>query len=113
MAEGEGAGGAALVICDGAFKGTRYALCAEETLIGRNPTTDITLLDESISREHTIVSRDEATGDYILEDLQSTNGTKVNGHPIQNPKLLRPGDVIFISDYFLAYQWHQRSANEA
>jgi pSer/pThr/pTyr-binding forkhead associated (FHA) protein len=95
MAEAEGVGGAALVICDGSFEGTRYALCSEETLIGRNPTTDITLLDESISREHAIVSVEEATGEYVLEDLQSTNGSKVNGKRIRSSALAH-GDEIEI-----------------
>ena len=95
MAEGEGAGRAALIICEGAFEGTRYELCAEETIIGRNPTTDITLLDESISREHAIVSVDEATGEFILEDLQSTNGSKVNGKRIRSSPLSH-GDHIEI-----------------
>ena len=46
---------AALVIRTGDFEGTRYPLAGEETLIGRNPTTDITLLDEGISREHALI----------------------------------------------------------
>jgi pSer/pThr/pTyr-binding forkhead associated (FHA) protein len=95
MAEGRGAAGAVLVICEGAFEGTRYELCAEETIIGRNPSTDITLLDESISREHAIVSIDEATGEYILEDLQSTNGSKVNGKRVRSSPLSH-GDEIEI-----------------
>ena len=107
MAEGEGAGAATLVICEGAFEGTRYPLCAEETLIGRNPTTDITLLDESISREHAIVSMDEATGEYVLEDLQSTNGSKVNGKRIRSSTLAHGDEVeightkfkFFLNDY--------------
>ena len=85
----------ALVICTGGFEGMRYELGAEDTLIGRNPTTDITLLDESISREHAIVSMDEASGEYVLEDLQSTNGSKVNGKRIRSSTLAH-GDEIEI-----------------
>jgi len=77
----------ALVILTGDFEGTRHVLRNDETIIGRNPTTDITLLDEGISREHAIVSRDETTGSYAVEDLQSTNGTKVNGKRIRNAPL--------------------------
>ena len=44
-------------ICNGEFEGMVYEFRSEETLIGRNPTTDITLLDENISREHAIVLR--------------------------------------------------------
>jgi pSer/pThr/pTyr-binding forkhead associated (FHA) protein len=70
---------AILVICNGGFEGMEYELKSEETIIGRNPTTDITLLDENISREHAIILFDEGMGTYSIEDLQSTNGTKVNG----------------------------------
>jgi pSer/pThr/pTyr-binding forkhead associated (FHA) protein len=86
---------AVLVISEGGFEGTRYPLRGEETIIGRNPNTDITLLDESISREHAIVEVDEATGTWTLEDLQSTNGTKVNGKRVRSATLTH-GDEIEI-----------------
>jgi len=86
---------AALVIRTGGFEGTRYELAGEETLIGRNPTTDITLLDEGISREHAIILFDADQDRYEIEDLESTNGTKVNGRRIRNATL-SPGDEIQI-----------------
>ena len=86
---------AALVIRTGGFEGTRFELASEETLIGRNPTTDITLLDEGISREHAIILFDAESGRYEIEDLESTNGTKVNGKRIRNVSLA-PGDEIQI-----------------
>ena len=88
-------GGAVLVICNGGFEGMRHELSRDETIIGRNPTTDITLLDESISREHAIVTVDDATGAYTLEDLQSTNGTRVNGKRVRSATL-NDGDEIQI-----------------
>jgi pSer/pThr/pTyr-binding forkhead associated (FHA) protein len=63
----------------------------DETMIGRNPTTDITLLDEGISREHALILRDEQT--FTIEDLQSTNGTKVNGKRVRSAELAH-GDTI-------------------
>ena len=86
-------GGARIVIQNGGFGGMEYKLDAEETLIGRNPTTDVTLLDENISREHALIVYDAATGVYTIEDLQSTNGTKVNGKGVRSQEL-RPGDEI-------------------
>jgi len=86
---------AELVILNGGFVGMRYELSAEETLIGRSPTTDITLLDEGISREHAIVTFDEAGGVHTVEDLQSTNGTKVNGKRVRSAALAH-GDRIEI-----------------
>ena len=86
-------GSGALVICNGGFEGMRYELIQEETIIGRNPSTDVTLLDESISREHAIISLDIETGTYTIEDLQSTNSTKVNGKRIRSAELVH-GDEI-------------------
>jgi pSer/pThr/pTyr-binding forkhead associated (FHA) protein len=86
---------AALVIRTGGFDGTRYELGAGETLIGRNPTTEITLLDEGASREHALVLYDEEEEHWVIEDLQSTNGTKVNGKRVRSAPL-QPGDRIQI-----------------
>ena len=86
---------AALVILNGEFEGMRYPLAAEETLIGRNPTTDVTLLDENISREHALILLDPDSGAYTIEDLQSTNGTKVNGKGVRS-HALADGDEIQI-----------------
>ena len=90
-----GASRGVLVICNGGFEGMRYELTAEETIIGRNPTTDVTLLDESISREHAIITVDRELGVFTIEDLQSTNSTKVNGKRIRSVEL-NPEDEIEI-----------------
>jgi len=84
---------AKLQIADGGFDGMVYEIVAEETLIGRNPTTDVTLLDENISREHALITFDPDRGCYSIEDLQSTNGTKVNGKGIRACELVE-GDEI-------------------
>ena len=86
---------AVLVIQNGGFEGMEYALASSETIIGRNPTTDITLLDENISREHAVLFADEEEGCFTIEDLQSTNGTKVNGKRIRSADLAN-GDEIEI-----------------
>jgi pSer/pThr/pTyr-binding forkhead associated (FHA) protein len=86
---------AMLRILNGGFAGMSYELTSDETLIGRNPTTDITLLDEGISREHAIILFDEATGVHTVEDLQSTNGTKVNGKRVRSAEL-SDGDELQI-----------------
>ncbi len=86
---------ATLLICNGGFEGMTYELSHAETLIGRNPTTDITLLDEGISREHAIIAYDEEAAAYTIEDLQSTNGTKVNGKRVRS-SAINDGDDIQI-----------------
>ncbi len=84
-----------LVICTGGFAGMEYPLGEDETIVGRNPTTNITLLDESISREHALILYDEELDLFTIEDLQTTNGTKVNGKKIRSAEL-SSGDEIEI-----------------
>ena len=84
-----------LEILNGGFEGMTYELDADEVVIGRNPTTDITLLDEGISREHALVLYDEDTPGYVIEDLASTNGTKLNGKRIRSAALAE-GDQLQI-----------------
>jgi adenylate cyclase len=80
-------------ILNGDFAGVIYDLPNEETMIGRNPTTDITLLDDGISREHALILLDPEDWLYVVEDLQSTNGTKVNGKRVRSAEL-NDGDEI-------------------
>ena len=87
------AGSGRLEILNGGFEGMTYDLGDEEVVIGRNPTTDITLLDEGISREHALVLFDEDAAGYVIEDLASTNGTKVNGKRVRSATL-HEGDEI-------------------
>ena len=84
-----------LEIMNGGFEGMAYDLNEEEVILGRNPTTNITLLDEGISREHALVLFDEDVPGYMIEDLASTNGTKLNGKRVRSA-LLAEGDQIQI-----------------
>ena len=96
MSDADGAlGTGRLEILNGGFHGMTYDLVAEEVVIGRNPTTDITLLDEGISREHALILFDADAPGYVIEDLQSTNGTKVNGKRVRSAPLSE-GDEIQI-----------------
>ncbi|NEX18202.1 MAG: hypothetical protein C1943_16735 [Halochromatium sp.] len=66
-------------------------------LIGRQPSCDLRLEDKQVSRSHARIVRD-AEG-ISIEDLGSTNGTKVNYTKINNKAVLRRGDIIVIGDY--------------
>jgi pSer/pThr/pTyr-binding forkhead associated (FHA) protein len=93
MSESKNDCGARLEILNGGFEGMTYLLSTEEVVIGRNPTTDITLLDEGISREHALVVFDEDAAGYVIEDLQSTNGTKVNGKRVRSAALVDADEI--------------------
>ena len=92
-----------LEIMNGGFEGMTYDLTADEVVIGRNPTTDITLLDEGISREHALLLWDEDTPGYVIEDLASTNGTKLNGKRIRSAPLSE-GDEIQVGQTRFRFQ---------
>lgn len=94
---------ASLEILNGGFEGMRYPLLSDETVVGRNPTTDVTLLDEGISREHALILYEEAEADFVLEDLQSTNGTRVNGKRVRSVAL-HEGDEIQIGRTRFAFR---------
>jgi len=73
--------------------GLEFEVIKEETLIGRSPKSDIVLDDPLISGKHAIITVN-ADGEYMLEDLDSTNGTRVNGKAIAAPYELAPGAVV-------------------
>jgi hypothetical protein len=67
----------------------------EELLVGRHPSCDVVLEHESVSRRHArLAFRD---GNWVLRDLESTNGTVVNGQPVIRCRLL-PGDLVTFGD---------------
>jgi hypothetical protein len=69
-----------------------------EMLIGRHHRCDVVLLDLTVSRRHAQLRfRD---GRWILQDLESTNGTRVNGFRVGRCEL-RPGDRVAIGDEHL------------
>jgi len=68
--------------------------------IGRRPHNDVVIDDLAISGEHAvIVTMDH---DSFLEDLNSTNGTQVNGQPVKK-HFLRDNDVIELAHYRIRY----------
>jgi RND superfamily putative drug exporter len=64
--------------------------------IGRDPTSELQLFDVRISRHHARI--DYHDGNYIMTDLQSTNGVSINHMRILVPTVLRHGDKIEIGN---------------
>jgi Domain of unknown function (DUF1707)/Inner membrane component of T3SS, cytoplasmic domain len=60
--------------------------------IGRAPTCDFTVSDISVSRWHARLHKEDAT--WLLQDLGSTNGTRVNGWRVTAAVPVRPGDQL-------------------
>jgi pSer/pThr/pTyr-binding forkhead associated (FHA) protein len=75
-------------------------LAKERTTIGRKPHNDIQIDNLAISGEHAVILT--LINDSFLEDLNSTNGTFVNGQAVKK-HFLQDGDVIELGKYHLKY----------
>ena len=82
-----------LVVVAGPLQGSVHYLEAEEVTIGRDDANTLPISDSSASRRHSVLTR--ASGSYEISDLESTNGTFVNGLPARR-RLLEHGDRIEI-----------------
>src|SRR5262245_294321 len=80
-------------VLEGADRGRVYECESTPITLGREDGNSIQLNDERISRFHAKIQEDQAK--LILTDLDSTNGTKVNGEDI-SIRILRVGDVITV-----------------
>jgi len=85
------------------------ALTKERMSIGRKANNDIQIDNLAISGEHAAVVT--ILNDSFLEDLNSTNGTLVNGQPAKK-HFLKNGDVIELGKYKLKYVAEQAQAVE-
>lgn len=75
-------------------------LTKERVSIGRKPHNDIQIDNLAISGDHAIITT--LLKDSFIEDLDSTNGTLINGKPIRR-HALQPNDVIEMGKYSLKY----------
>jgi pSer/pThr/pTyr-binding forkhead associated (FHA) protein len=72
----------------------------DRTTLGRRPYNDIVIDNLAVSGEHAVILMTGA--DIFLEDLNSTNGTYVNGKAVKKPQL-RHGDGIEIGKYKIKF----------
>ncbi len=87
-------------VIEGVDKGRIFRDLPIPVTIGREEGNLLRLNDERVSRFHAKVQHED--GDVILTDLESTNGTRVNGSPIQIRRL-RAGDQINIGRSMLLF----------
>ncbi len=81
--------------------GQRVELGAEPVVIGRLPECAVVVNDPNVSRRHAEVKR--LGPDVLLTDLQSTNGTRVNGVPVRE-RVLEDGDEIVVGTTAIHYE---------
>jgi predicted component of type VI protein secretion system len=87
-------------VIEGVDKGRIFRELPIPVTIGREEGNLLRLNDERVSRFHAKVQQED--GDVILTDLESTNGTRVNGSPIQIRRL-RAGDQISVGRSMLMF----------
>ena len=96
-----GAHGDELVIISGTEAGTHLVLDKEVTTAGRHEASDLLLDDVSVSRHHALITR-TASGRITLRDLNSLNGTYVNGARVEETAL-HSGDEVQIGKFKLVF----------
>lgn len=89
-----------LRIVEGADRGRVFSGIIPPITIGREEGNSIQLNDERVSRYHVKIQEDHEK--LVLTDLESTNGTKVNGEETQL-RILRHGDVMTVGRSTLLY----------
>jgi pSer/pThr/pTyr-binding forkhead associated (FHA) protein len=89
-----------LRVLDGADRGRVFDHLAPPITIGREEGNTIQLNDERVSRYHIKIQEDHEK--LVLTDLESTNGTKVNGEDVQL-RILRFGDMITVGRSVLLF----------
>ena len=83
-----------LLVSDGPSAGRRFSI-ASRMVIGRDHA-EVALSDPRVSRRHAAIS---PLGHSVeIEDLDSANGTSVNGETIDGPRTLCEGDVVQVGD---------------
>ena len=95
-----------LVVLQGHPLGMTVQLDKERMIIGRGSQVDVVLRDDIASRQHAEVIRldaENACFEYYVNDLESTNGTFLNGSRVISQQLLQDGDKLKVGNYILKF----------
>ena len=97
-----------LRVIQGADRGKIYAELKPPITIGREEGNTIQLNDERVSRFHAKIQEDNNV--LVLTDLESTNGTRVNGQECQL-RILRYGDIVAVGRTVLLFGTREEIAS--
>jgi hypothetical protein len=84
------------------YDGRRLVVPARGATLGRSRECDIVVEDANVSRRHAEV-RPRGSA-WVLSDLGSTNGTRLNGRTIHTPEVLQPGDEIEVGSSLITFE---------
>jgi hypothetical protein len=91
-----------LYVQAGPAAGRSFQLNVGDTRIGRSPDNDIPLEDPEISKGHALIR--EQGGQFVIQDLGSTNGTFVNGNRLYAVQMLYDGDNVRVGQTTLIFK---------
>lgn len=95
-----------LVVLQGHQLGLTIQLDKSQMIIGRGTQSDIVLIDEVASRQHAEIIRlevEDGCFEYYVNDLDSTNGTFLNGSRVTSQQLLQDGDKVKIGKHLMKF----------
>ena len=90
-----------LTITEGRERGQQIPIALRTTTLGRKRGNLIVLRDAKVSRRHAEIRLQDST--FVLQDLNSRNGTFVNDQRISTAVPLQPGDEIRVGDTVLRF----------
>jgi serine phosphatase RsbU (regulator of sigma subunit)/anti-sigma regulatory factor (Ser/Thr protein kinase) len=99
-----------LLIIEGPGKGQRIALGKNPIVIGRSEPADFVLADPRVSRAHCRVCL--AMDEVIVVDLESRNGTFIDGERVASGAPLPPGSRLEVGSHVLEHEWRARKEVE-
>ncbi|MBO5763040.1 MAG: FHA domain-containing protein [Lentisphaeria bacterium] len=95
------AGNPKLTVLFEKLRGMSFELTGDHMTVGRREPVDICIKDASLSSHHCDLIRTES-GSYIIRDMNSTNGTRVNNVPIEEQEL-KNSDIIQLGGVEVLY----------
>jgi len=99
---------ASLLVINGPNRGTRYEIASDQdVVIGRSVGCILRLDDSEVSRQHAGISCNGK--DFVLKDLNSANGTRVNGH-VLTERVLCNGDNLQFGSSVLLFQMAEQNS---
>jgi hypothetical protein len=84
------------------YGGRRLMVAPRGATIGRSRDCEIVIEDVNVSRQHAELR--PRGGAWVISDLGSTNGTRLNGRTVNAPEVVRPGDEIEVGSSLITFE---------
>jgi hypothetical protein len=99
-----------LQFLEGRYRGGPVEIAGPQFVIGRDEDCDLTLDDDNASRRHARL--EVSSGHCYVEDMQSTNGVRLNGTKISSRQRLHDGDKLGVGDHVFMFSEAKEEANQ-